>query len=811
MKRHHVARTIGGLLIAGGAAFLAGWILRIPFWDGLAPTRTLMVAATAACFALSGIALTGAGSALAAVRVLRLLATWAMAAVAATMLLQAVLATDLGIDFPDLHSWYRDNNPHPGRMAPNTAIAFLMAAVALQLRISGWKGGILFHALPAAVVTMGLVGLVGYTFLFDLAYGWYDIPRMAVTTAVGMILLGSGLIADQPPRDVPAARTADLQHGADDDRGYAFLGIAVTILAMVVFVSYGSIRSLVLRTAWVEHTSAVRIEFEMLAALEAKAYNAWRTYLAAGDQQSLNDMRATGTRMLAQLEYLESLTADNSPQQERLKQMHQLVNMNMTLLSKPGPTPVGSLLESMRSKETQTAVLDNRARFESVVEAFRVEESRLLAERQSRSSQSVAVTIWVIFIGNAIGFAILFYAGWQLKRQNDLRGRILGALQESYAFLDSLIEHIPNMVFVKDAKDLRFVRFNRAGEALLGIPRGELIGKSDYDMFPRSEADFFTSKDRVVLSGSDVVEIAEESIHTRNKGVRILHTAKIPILDEKGNSIYLLGISEDITERKQTEHEIAALNTRLAARASELESANKELESFTYSVSHDLRAPLRAINGYALMLEEDYQDKLDDSARRYITQMRQYSRQMGDLIDDLLRLSRFGRQALKLGDLDMNRLVGEVVTDETKDARWGGAEVTIDSLPRTCADSQLLRLVWANLICNALKYSSKSAQPAIRIGGYVEGQEAIYFVKDNGVGFDMTYYEKLFSVFQRLHRSDEFPGTGVGLAIAHRIVVRHGGRIWAKSEINRGATFFFALPMPDSPFVENDEATIGVT
>jgi signal transduction histidine kinase len=235
----------------------------------------------------------------------------------------------------------------------------------------------------------------------------------------------------------------------------------------------------------------------------------------------------------------------------------------------------------------------------------------------------------------------------------------------------------------------------------------------------------------------------------------------------------------------------AELEVRVHERTAELEATNKELESFSYSVSHDLRAPLRAVDGYARMLEEDHGTKLDEESKRLLRVVRDAAERMGTLIDDLLAFSRLGRQEPVRRALDMTALAREV-TAELNGA--GLARVQLAALPAASGDAALVRQVWANLIGNALKYSGKRSDARVEIGGRAEGAENVYWVRDNGVGFDMRYAAKLFGVFQRLHRADEFPGTGVGLAIVQRVVLRHGGRVWAEGRPGEGACFFFSLP-----------------
>jgi PAS domain S-box-containing protein len=371
-------------------------------------------------------------------------------------------------------------------------------------------------------------------------------------------------------------------------------------------------------------------------------------------------------------------------------------------------------------------------------------------------------------------------------------------------FLDSLVDNLPVMIFVKDAHTLRYVRQNRATLNLLGLSPDDVIGKRDHDFLPAEQADSILAKDREVLAACRLLDIPEQSIDTRELGVRILHTMKMPILDEHGAPKFLLGISEDITERKLAEHAIRELNAELVGKAAQLEATIKELESFSYSVSHDLRAPLRAIDGFALIMEEDYEERLDAEGLRYLAVIRQNSRRMGALIDDLLAFSRLGRQTVARGEVNVDSLVREVIEEVLHTELLGergeaapAPQIEVDPLPPARGDRGLLRQVWANLIANAVKYSSKAARPSIQVTGRQVGAENHYSVRDNGVGFNMEYAQQLFRVFQRLHRADEFSGTGVGLAIVQRVVTRHGGRVWAEGKVDHGAVFSFALPIGD--------------
>lgn len=374
------------------------------------------------------------------------------------------------------------------------------------------------------------------------------------------------------------------------------------------------------------------------------------------------------------------------------------------------------------------------------------------------------------------------------------RRAIENRLRESNSFLDAIVENIPSMIFVKHADTLKFARFNRAAEQVLGRNREDMVGRSDHDFFPAEQADFFTARDRDVLNGDEVVDIGEERILTAG-GMRILHTRKISLHDADGRPWYLLGISDDITEHIKARDDIEKLNAALAQRANQLETANRELEGFTYSVSHDLRAPLRAIDGFARIFAEDYGDRLDGEGRRLLKVIRDNSQRMGVLIDDLLAFSRMGRNALATEPVDMNKLAEEAVK-EIGSAHAGPApHLSIAKLPDAWGDAAMLKQVWLNLLSNAFKYSSAVPVPVISISAEENADGTnIYCVRDNGAGFDMRYYDKLFNVFQRLHSAEEFPGTGVGLAIVQRIVSRHGGRAWGQATPGQGASFYFSLP-----------------
>jgi light-regulated signal transduction histidine kinase (bacteriophytochrome) len=256
-------------------------------------------------------------------------------------------------------------------------------------------------------------------------------------------------------------------------------------------------------------------------------------------------------------------------------------------------------------------------------------------------------------------------------------------------------------------------------------------------------------------------------------------------------------VARDISGHQEAQNEIRRLNAELEERVSErtaqLEAANNELEAFSYSVSHDLRAPLRAISGFSRIVIEDHSATLDADGLRYLHLVEESAQQMGRLIDDLLAFSRTGRQPLNVQPVNSRDVVNAALADLKAVEETPRVDIHIDELPDCEADPSLLRQVWLNLLSNALKYTKNRDPALISIGSRRDGRTDVFFVQDNGAGFDMKYADKLFGVFQRLHLAEEYEGTGVGLALVQRIVQRHGGRVWTEAAVNRGATFYFTL------------------
>lgn len=275
------------------------------------------------------------------------------------------------------------------------------------------------------------------------------------------------------------------------------------------------------------------------------------------------------------------------------------------------------------------------------------------------------------------------------------------------------------------------------------------------------------------------------------------NTSKLPINDDFLRLLMLIVVIilvAIITERIEKIRKLNDLNRQLQKQSEKLEDANQELEAFAYSVSHDLRVPLRAIDGFSRILVEDYEDKLDEEGIRLLNIVRENTAKMGHLIDDILLLSRASRQEMVLNEIDMAALARSVYDEFQTDVTDRDVEFNVGDIPNAYGDRAMLGQVFQNLIGNAIKFTRNKNPAIIEVGGEKEGKEIVYYVKDNGAGFDMKYINKLFGLFQRLHSPEEFEGTGVGLSIVQRVIRRHGGSVWGEGAVGEGATIYFTLP-----------------
>ena len=358
----------------------------------------------------------------------------------------------------------------------------------------------------------------------------------------------------------------------------------------------------------------------------------------------------------------------------------------------------------------------------------------------------------------------------------------------------SLLNLTHDPIFVRDMSDV-ITYWNRGAQELYGWTDKEAVGRRSQELlqtiFPARLEDI-----RAELLRTNRWE--GELKKTKADGTQVVVASRWSLRrDEQERPVAILETNNDITERKRREEEIQGLNLELAKRSADLESINKELEAFAYSISHDLRAPLRHMAGYTELLQKKASSVVDEKSNHYMAMILDSAKRMGNLIDDLLAFSRIGRAETQKTLVSLAQLVKEALTEVRQDTEGRNIAWRIGVLPEFYGDRSMLRLVLVNLISNAIKFTRTRAQAEIEIGcAKGNKDDLIVFVRDNGVGFDMKYVNKLFGVFQRLHDSDAFEGTGIGLATVQRIIHRHGGEVWAQGVVDSGATFYFSAPRP---------------
>ncbi len=422
----------------------------------------------------------------------------------------------------------------------------------------------------------------------------------------------------------------------------------------------------------------------------------------------------------------------------------------------------------------------------------------------------------------------LAQANAELRAEISERKRVEAAFAEIRRQQQALLDNIPDIAWLKD-KDSRFIAANEPLARACGFEPGELIGKTDLDIWPWHLAEKYRADDQEVIRTGRRKSV-EEPLEDAVYGKQIwLETIKTPIFNERGEVVGTSGIARDITARKQAEEllrqakeeletrvrertaELQAeiserklveekirrlneeLEQRVAQRTAQLEAINKELETFSYSVSHDLRAPLRAIDGFSQALSEDYAAQLDEQGQDYLQRVRAATQRMGQLIDDILNLSRITRSEMRQQQVNLSLLVETIAQELRQTQPQREAEFVIAPNLIARGDPHLLQVALENLMGNAWKFTQKQAQATIEFGLTRQNDQPAYFIRDNGVGFDMAYAHKLFGPFQRLHTRNEFEGSGIGLATVQRIIQRHGGRIWVESAVGQGTTFYFTL------------------
>lgn len=578
-----------------------------------------------------------------------------------------------------------------------------------------------------------------------------------------------------------------------------FLTVAAVTVACVILVWWMGMRVARLN-AHVVQTSQSQVKLVGLMGALSDSEATQRGYLLTLDERYLEPYRESVGSVHSRLGELSADVRAGLMNANQVDQIDQLAQTRLAWLERT--------IEIRRTDGLDAAI----AHIKQDTGRQTMEQLRVIITQMARESVAHYNTLAsdrdvanILRTLSAVGGAlvILLFMSWAFVRlSQDLRQRERAKqdLESNQRRLDGIVSSAMDAIISIDEKQ-NVVLFNAAAERVFLCPAGDAMGKPIDQFIP---ARFRASHREHVRHFGQTGETtrAMGSAHMNLSGVRAngeefpidASISKVQIGDQRIFTVIL----RDITQRKRSEYELrrlyAELERRVEERTSELAAANRELEAFGYSVSHDLRAPLRHITGFIELLDKHASESLDEKSRRYIRTIGESSRRMGDLIDDLLSLSRIGRTALSEVDVDLRQLVDDCIAQLASETSGRNINFNIGDLPHVQADPTLLRNVMLNLLGNAVKYTRPRDPANVEVACRRESGEFICFVRDNGVGFDMQFVDKLFGVFQRLHRSQEFEGTGIGLASVRRIIQRHGGRTWAEGEPDKGATVYFTLP-----------------
>ena len=557
------------------------------------------------------------------------------------------------------------------------------------------------------------------------------------------------------------------------------------IVALLVWFDFENSRE---AEALVEHTYQVLNSCELLFSTIQDADSRQRGYLLTGEQQYLDRYRELVSAEPAAMQQLRNLTRDNGVQQKRVADLERDVDVRVAQLEEGISTRrragLQTAIEVVRAGESAHVMKNIRTE----LPALEAEEHRLLRQRTQFEAAQASRTRWALAMGTTLLVALLIFAGVMIE--SDVAK--LKASQRLLGRQADLLNKVPGPIIVWQLGGaIEF--WSRGAQELFGFSPQEAVGR-DFNalLHPLHPLGISAIQELLVRDG----EWSGELTHAID-GREIVVESRMTLVTGPDGRKTVLKVNRDITEEKRAQQEIRKLNReleqRVKDRTAQLQATNKELEAFAYAVSHDLRAPLRGIDGWSMALLEDYGPRLDQNAQQYLERVRAETQRMGHLIDDLLTLSRLTRLELHNESVDLTSLARNIGCRLREAEPERSMDFVIQDGLTTTGDVHLLDIALSNLLSNAVKFTGPRALARIEFAQTRCEDELAFYVRDNGVGFDMAYAGTLFGAFQRLHKYSEFPGSGIGLATAQRVMRRHGGRIWADARPDAGATFYFTI------------------
>jgi PAS domain S-box-containing protein len=784
---HAIARYSGLAVAALGLLVLIGWAANIPAIENVAPGLPTMVPNSALMFLLSGVTLT-----LLVWPVPDRKVKWVARILAIGTLVFALLTTveydagvNLGIDRLILPA-SGNTGVYPGRSSSQSAFNFLLLSFAFLLIDIRWPKRVWIPQLLGgfAAFLAGAV-LFGYAYGITAIYAGTAAGRgLSLHSALGFVVLIIGLECARPERSVVRFLAGRGPVGR--------LARRLTLAAVILPFLVGGLVILAARVGNLDPGYAIAILVVFLVAFLEVAILWTVSWLGKSDarrSEAEAALRSSEERFRSVSETANDAIV-SADEQGRIAYLNDAAER---IFGYRLEDALGEPLTMLMPERYHDGHRTGFARYMRTRQAKILGQTLELAGRRKDGSEfplEVSIASW-----NASGRT--FFTG--VLRDVTERKLTEAALRQSEERFRLMVSNVKDYAILMLDPQGRVASWNEGAERIKGYRAEEIVGQHFSRFYP----------DEDVKSGKPPLELEEaskngrfedEGWRVRKDGSRFWANVVITALrDPDGNLRGFVKVTRDITERRKAQEEILR-------RSVELEASNKELEAFSYSVSHDLRAPLRSMDGFSQALLEDYRDKLDEHGVDYLDRVRAATQKMARLIDDMLGLARVSRAQMRIAPVDLSAMASSVANELRASDPTRQVDVEISAGLRADGDPGLLRVVLENLIANAWKFTSTKPAARIEFGSTnVDGTRA-FFVRDDGVGFDMAYARKLFGAFQRLHTTAEFPGTGIGLATVARVIRRHGGRVWAEGEVGRGATFYFTIP-GNGLRTEADDAT----